>query len=164
MRVGEISGLTWDCITDEYILVNKSEKYNKQTKRFFIDKTKNGKERIFPVTTEIRNLLNQIKKIEMQYGYLCEWVFANENGRIHSSVISSCSKNKCRQVGITEKGIHAYRRTINSQMRCNGVSVTVAAALLGHTPQVNEQYYTFDVVDIDEKTKIVESITAKIVS
>lgn len=164
MRVGEIAGLTWDCITDKYIIVNKSEKYNKLTKQYYIDTTKNKTERIFPITEDIRKLLLQVKKVEMQYGYLCDWVFANENGRIHGPMISSCSKSKCRQLGITEKGIHAYRRTINSQMRCNGVSATVAAALLGHTEQVNEQYYTFDIADIDEKEKIVSQINTKTVS
>lgn len=164
MRVGEIAGLTWDCITDKYIIVNKSEKRNKLTKQYYIDTTKNKTERIFPITEDIRKLLLQVKKVEMQYGYLCEWVFANENGRIHGPMISSCSKTKCRQLGITEKGIHAYRRTINSQMRCNGVSATVAAALLGHTEQVNDQYYTFDIAGIDEKEKIVSQINAKTVS
>ena len=43
-------------------------------------------------------------------------------------------------------------------MRCNGVSTTVAAALLGHTEEVNEKYYTFDVTDLDYKTKIMEAL------
>lgn len=95
----------------------------------------------------------------MQNGFLSEWVFSNRSGRIHASVISSCSKNKCRQIGISEKGIHAYRRTINSKMRCNGVSSVVAASLLGHSPEVNQKYYTFDVSTIKEKTDIVSNIT-----
>lgn len=161
MRVGELSALTWECITDSYILIKRSEKYNKITKEFFIDKTKNGKERIFPLTDEIRNLLDRIKKVEIKYGYICEWVFANEEGRIHAPVISTCCKNKCRQAGVTEKGIHAYRRTVNSQMRCGGVSATIAAALLGHSEEVNENYYTFDVSDLAEKAKIVSQVNAQ---
>lgn len=162
MRVGEISALSWDCITDEYIVINKSEKYNRKTKEYFIDKTKNGQERIFPITDEIQNVLNMVRKVEMQNGYMCEWVFANEQGRIHAPVISSCSKNKCRQLKIDEKGIHAYRKTMNSNMRCDGVSVTVAAALLGHTEEVNEQYYTFDTTGIKEKGEIISRINGRI--
>ncbi len=158
MRVSEISALRWDCITKDYIIVDKSEKSNKKKNEFRIDKTKNGKIRFFPMTEEIRTLLDRIKMVEKEYGYLCEWVFANENGRIHAKTISSCSKTKCRQLGIDEKGIHAYRKTLNSKMRCNGVSSTVAASLLGHTKEVNEQYYTFDVTDIAEKTRIVAQI------
>ena len=157
-RVAEISALKWDSITDEYIIVDKSEKYNRKTKEYYIDKTKNQKERIFPLTTEIKDLLNRVKKAEMKSGYICEWVFANENGRIHAPIISSCTKNKCRQVGITEKGIHAYRKTVNSKMRCNGVSSVVAASLLGHSQEVNEEYYTFDVASLEDKIKVVSTM------
>ena len=157
-RVAEISALKWDSITDEYIIVDKSEKYNRKTKEYYIGKTKNQKERIFPLTTEIKDLLNRVKKAEMKSGYICEWVFANENGRIHAPIISSCTKNKCRQVGITEKGIHAYRKTVNSKMRCNGVSSVVAASLLGHSQEVNEEYYTFDVASLEDKIKVVSTM------
>lgn len=162
MRVGEISALSWDCIFDNYILVNKSEKYNRITKEYFIDSTKTGKDRIFPITPEIRKLLTLIKRVELENGFLCKWVFADAGGRIHAPLISSCSKNKCRQLGIPEKGIHAYRKTLNSKMRCEGVSAPVAAALLGHSSEVNQEYYTFDVSDLDEKTRIVSKINAQI--
>ena len=161
MRVGEIAALSWDDITEEYIIVRKSEKYDRTTKTYFVDATKNLKEREFPVTEEIRELLHTVKLVEAKSGYFCEWVFANENGRVHAPVISSCLKNKCRQVGITEKGIHALRRTLNSEMRHNGVSSAVAAALLGHTEAVNENYYTFDISDMNEKRNIIEQINKK---
>lgn len=163
MRVGEIAALSWDDITEEYIIVRKSEKYDRINKRYFIDTTKNYKERVFPITKKIRDLLHTLKRVEMENGFLCEWIFANEKGRIHAPVISSCAKNKCRQIGITEKGIHAFRRTLNSEMRHNGVSSTVAASLLGHTESVNETYYTFDVSNMNEKRVIIEQINEKVV-
>ena len=163
MRAGEISALTWDSITDNYIIIDKSEKYNRIKKEYFIDKTKNKKDRVFPLTDEIRQLLERVKRAEIANGYICEWVFANESGRISAPVISSCSKNKCRQVGIDAKGIHAYRRTLNSKMKCDGVSTTIAAALLGHTTDVNEKYYTYDISSIQEKAEIISKINRKIV-
>lgn len=159
MRVGEISALTWNDITEDGIIIDKSEKYNRKTKEYYIDSTKNGKERIFPMTMQIKKLLDSVKMVEMKNGFICEFVFANAEGRIHAPVISSCIKNKCRQIGINEKGIHACRKTLNSRMRCDGVSATMAASLLGHSPEVNEQYYTFDVSTMREKTKIVEKVT-----
>ena len=69
MRAGEISALLWACITDSYIIVDKSEKFNRITKEYYIDATKNGKARIFPMTNEIRNLLKRVKDIEVQCGY-----------------------------------------------------------------------------------------------
>lgn len=158
MRVGEISALRWDSITDEYIIIDKSEKYNRKIKEYYIDTTKNGKERIFPVTDEIKELLLRVKKEEFKNGYLSDFVFSNENGRIHAPVISSCLKNKCRQIGIDEKGIHALRKTFNSKMKCNGVSSVVAASLLGHSEEVNERYYTFDTSSLKDKNIIVSQV------
>lgn len=43
-------------------------------------------------------------------------------------------------------------------MRCNGVSSTVAASILGHTKEVNEQYYTFDITSMEERAKIVSDV------
>lgn len=158
MRVGEIAALTWDSISKDGILINKSEKYNRKTNTYFIDATKNKKERLFPMCNEISNLLDKVKKAELQNGYICEWVFANEDGRVHAPVISSCIKNKCRQLGIEERGIHALRKTFNSKIRNIGVAPTVAATLLGHSVEVNQKYYTFDVTSNDEKKEIVSLI------
>ena len=159
MRVGEIAGLTWDCVFDDYILVNKSQKYNIKQKTYYIDATKNGKERKFPITNKLRKLLNTIRTVEEENGFLTEWVFSDGNGHINYRKICSCIKNKCRQCAIETRGIHACRKTLNSNMRHNGVSSVVAASLLGHTPIVNEQYYTFDVADMEEKASIVSSAT-----
>lgn len=162
MRVGELAALRWENVMEEYIIIDKSEKTNRTKTEFYIDKTKNGKIRFFPMTKDIKKLLEQLKRVEQDYGYLCEWVFANEKGRIHAPTISACSKTKCRQLGINGKGIHAYRKTLNSNLRCRGMSATVAASILGHTKEVNEQYYTFDVTDIHEKAKIISEINADI--
>lgn len=158
MRVGELSALRWEYITDKYIIIDESEKSNRKKNEFYVSKTKNKMTRFFPLTDEIRDLLERVRAVEEEYGYLCEWVFANENGRIRAKTISSCSQTKCRQLKIDAKGIHAYRKTINSKMRCNGVSSTVAASILGHTKEVNEQYYTFDITSMEERAKIVSDV------
>ncbi len=71
----------------------------------------------------------------------------------------SCIMNKCLQLGIDPKGIHALRKTLNSQMRCGGVPVTVAAALIGNTPAVNEKHYSFDVSTMQQKAEIISNIS-----
>lgn len=158
MRVGELSALRWEDIDNDRIMIRNSEKYNRKTKEYFISSTKNDKIRGFPITTAIESLFKSIKKVEIKYGYYCEWVFANENGRVHAPVISSCIKNKCRMAGISEKGIHALRKTVNSKMRHNGVPGTVASSLMGHTEEVNKEYYTFDVSSMEEKRKIISRV------
>ena len=83
MRVGEIVALKWEDIKMDYIVINKSEKYDRITKEYFIDKTKNKKDRVFPKTKEIEKLFNTVKYVEQINGFLCEWVFADKDGRIH---------------------------------------------------------------------------------
>lgn len=167
-RVGEISALRWKDIkftgSCQAIHVCKSEKYNRKTKQYWIDTTKNEKERDVPLTDELVNLLYRVKKVEERYGYLCEYVFANETGRIHAPVISSCAKNKCKQIGIPVKSIHSYRRTFSSKLKCNGISSTVVASILGHTEEVNERYYTYDVTEMSEKLAWVQAVTKEIVN
>ena len=138
MRVGEIAALTWSKITDEYILVDQSEKYNRKTKEYYISITKNGMERQFPLTPEIKDLLKRIKKAEARSGWISEWGFSNKEGRIH-----------------------ACRRTINSKMRCSGVPAVMAASILGHSEEVNDMYYTYGMSGIREKAQIISQINKK---
>lgn len=160
MRVAEIVALKWSDIDDNNSMfhIRRSEKYDRIKKVYYIDKTKNKKNRVFPIDAEIDKFFKNLKKIEMKYGFLSEYIFSNENGRLHAPVVSSCIKNKCKQIGITERGIHAFRKTLNSTMRVNGVSDVVASSLLGHSSEVNRQYYTFDVSSIEDKKAIIENV------
>lgn len=161
-RVSEIAALRWTDIQNGAIVVRYSEKYIRKTIECFIGETKNGKIRYMPLTDEIITLLKRVRKVEEEYGYLGEFIFQNEDGRIRTSVISSCAKNKCLQIGIPVKSIHSYRRTFSSKLKCNGVSSTVVSALLGHTEEVNKQYYTYDITNIEEKKLMVGMITKEI--
>ncbi len=69
VRVGEIAALMWDDIQNGMIVVNKSEKYNREKKEYWIGPTKNGKERYMPLTDEIINLLMRIKAVQQKYGF-----------------------------------------------------------------------------------------------
>lgn len=160
MRVGEIVALRWDSVNfdDGYFVIDRSEKYDRITKEISISTTKNKKARKFPIDEAIEKLLYKIMDIQIEYNIDSDWIFADTYGRIHASVVSSCIKNKCRQLGIPERGIHAFRKTFNSNMRCSGVSEVVAASLLGHSPQVNRDYYTFDVSSMKDKLEIVSKL------
>lgn len=163
MRVGELAAITWDCVSfkDKYILVDKSEKYDKEEKTYFIDKTKNGKIRYVPMSDAARDVMREIKKVQMKNGWISDFVFTNANGRIHAKELSECMRRRSRMAGIGDKSIHSIRRTFNSQMRCSGVSSTVAAAILGHSERVNENNYTYDVTQMQYKLDIVNMVASK---
>ena len=166
MRVGELAGLMWQDIIwqENYIYIRHSEKFNRTTKEYYISNTKNGKERMFPLTDQIQDLLERIRKYEQTKGCLCDYVFADESGRIRKTKISDAMRNKTMTGGFTSiKSVHAIRRTFNSKLKCSGVSTTIASALLGHTERVNEQNYTYDISGMAEKFAIIEQTQQKIV-
>ena len=83
MRIGELTGLKWSNIREDLgcILIQYSEKLDRKEKRYYIAKTKTGKERLFPLTDDIKRILNEVKKQELKYGYFNEFVFSGENGK-----------------------------------------------------------------------------------
>ena len=100
-------------------------------------------------------VLRKVKEFEFKNGWLGEYVFQDDRGRVYASRISDCAVNNTTTAEFhNKKSIHAIRRTLNSNMKCAGVSGTVAASLLGHTEKVNEENYTYDVSSMEEKSKI----------
>lgn len=163
MRVGELAALRWECVSfkDKYILVNKSEKINLDTKETYLDKTKTGKIRYVPLMDEAAELLKHVRKIQLKNGWNSEFIFANENGRVSAAAISGCIRRRCHTAGLGEKSISSMRKTFNSKLRCSGVSAVVAASILGHSPRVNEMNYTFDVAQMEYKLQLVNNAMLK---
>lgn len=160
MRVGELAGLMWSDINtnDKTIMICHSEKYNRETGEHYISTTKNNKVRIIPLTEEMVDVLNRTKRLEMQNGWVGEYVFMNQNGRVHAGTISDSVRNNTMSEEFSStKSIHAIRRTLNSNMKMNGVSPTVAATLLGHTVRVNNENYTYDTMDVQTKYDIMQT-------
>lgn len=161
MRVSELAALRWDHIDYEegIIIISKSEKMNKRTKERWIANTKNSKVREFPLTDKIIEILKEIKKVEMEHGWLGEYVFMDADGRVHMGRISRCAR---KVTGTSDfynvKCITSLRRSLNSTLRCNGVSATVASSLLGHTSMVNQRNYTEDVYSNEAKKELVSNI------
>lgn len=159
MRIGELTGLKWeDIIEDKYILIRRSEKYDRVEKCYYIADTKTYKQRTFPISEDTARVLNEIKKASLKEGFLGEYVFMGQNGKIHSTAIDHCLRYRCKKIGIPEKSIHAIRRTLNSALKTAGVSSVVAASLLGHTEQVNDRNYTYDTSNMEYKHEIVSNL------
>ena len=122
-----------------------------------ISSTKNDKIRVIPLTDDMARVLRKVKEFEFKNGWLGEYVFQDDKGRVYASRISDCAVNNTTTAEFhNKKSIHAIRRTLNSNMKCAGVSGTVAASLLGHTEKVNEENYTYDVSSMEEKSKFME--------
>lgn len=160
MRAGELAFLQWDHIKtkDGYIEICGSEKLNQKTHEYYDSETKTHKTRRIPLTPEMKDFFRNLKLVEMQNGYLGKYVFTDHRGRIHRGTLCSCARNKCLQAGLDAKGLQVARRTFNSQLRTKGVSTVIAASILGHSEEVNDKFYTYDVSNMEYKTSVVESI------
>lgn len=147
MRVGELAALKWDNINDTYINIELSEHrldYDDKPCEYIIAGTKNDKERQFPLSPEIKNLLNRVKDIQDKNGIKSEFVFANKEGRVNSHTITCAMSRRCKDAGIEEKCIHDIRRTVSSHLR-TVLPVATVANMLGHLPETNDKHYNYDV-------------------
>ncbi len=160
MRAGELAFLKWDHIKTKegYIEICGSEKLNQKTYEYYDSETKTQKTRRIPLTVEMKDFFKNLKLVQMKYGYLGEYVFTDHRGRIHRGTLCSCARNKCSQAGLNAKGLQVARRTFNSQLRTQGVSTVIAASILGHSEEVNNKFYTYDVSSMEHKKDIVENI------
>lgn len=155
MRLGELCGLMWEDVRYDLdcIVIRHSEKMNKKTRERYIDTTKTGKERLFPLTSPIKRLFAKVKKQQMKNNCYGEFVFTDEIGKIYDSLIQSNVVRCCAAAGIPGKSIHAIRRTLNSKLRTEGMSDVIAASLFGHSPKVNNKNYTYDISNMEYKKK-----------
>lgn len=162
MRVGELSTLKWRDISDLCISINKSAKHNRLKNEYFIGKTKTKKSRVYPIDEQITELLTRIKKVQLEHGILCEWIFTDGNGGYtYARNITDCMSRVCREYKLSGGGITKLRKTTSSDLQSSGTAKTIVASMLGHTTEVNEKYYTYDTSNLDEKKKIIQSRNAK---
>lgn len=155
MRLGELCGLMWEDVRYDLdcIVIRHSEKMNKKTRQRYIAATKTSKERLFPLTPPIKRLFAKVKKEQMKNNCYGEFVFTDQIGKIYDSLIQSNVVRCCTAAGIPRKSIHAIRRTLNSKLRTDGMSAVVAGSLFGHSSQVNNKNYTYDISNMEYKKK-----------
>lgn len=165
MRVGELAALRWDSIHDGIIFISKMEIYDQIKKTYsVVDFPKNRVPRVFPITTRIQNLLDLILKVETMQGNQGEYVFMDDDGRVHKNRITDCARNISMRANIDNKSIHSYRRTVNSTLKFVGADTATASSMIGNTTMVNENYYTYDISDIAYKRELLEKVNKKTVS
>ena len=165
MRSGEICGLRWSNVTDDAIIICESEKYNQLAKEYYISDTKTEKDRTMPITEGLRLFLDDMKKLQEQYGATEDFVISTSAGKLHTRNLSDYMIKASKKLGFEiSKNIHAIRRTFNSYLREGGTSALLAGSIIGNTAEVNENHYTYDICDIDTKNKLVSDVENKMLA
>lgn len=160
MRAGELCSLKWTDIRNNKIHIHTQQLKNRQTGEYeYVLWTKNEKGisrggRLFPVTNDIRELLDKLKTNQEAAGIFSPWVFANPDG---SWIIADTCYEKflyrlCKSKFYTLTNNHAIRMYFNSYVMIPAnIPVTNRAKLLGHSVEVNLKYYSFADYDYCEQ-------------
>jgi len=154
LRIGEISGLTWDDIDfkSNSITVNKQWKIDKDTGLYAFGslKSKNSY-RVIPISKDVANELNRIK----QLGKI------NKNKRLLTTENTySLTIRVDETLRKTFKiSIHELRHTRATELIANGMDFKTAAKILGHDANQTINTYSHVTDQMMEKAKnIIEDI------
>lgn len=162
MRVSELSTLKWTDISDGYISINKSAKFDRMNKEYYVGNTKTKKSRIYPIDAQITQLLERIRCVQEENHILCEWIFTDGNGGyVHAGNITSYMTRLCRECGLSGGGLTRLRKTASSDLQMAGTPKAIVASMLGHTCEVNEKYYTYDTSNLERKKEIIQNRNVK---
>lgn len=100
--------------------------------------TKNGEGRNFPLTPELRAVLERQLKhtrgLEIETGRVIPWLFHHEDGSPIRD-FRSAWKNACRRAGLSGRIPHDFRRTAVRNLERAGVPRSAAMAMVGHRTQ-----------------------------
>lgn len=154
VRQAEIPALKWSDISDTMIHIHaqqNDECINGKKTYYYNPTTKDEKGiskggRKFPITFEIRKILNELKAKQEALGIESEWVFAREDGNwITTAAYYESLYKVCHdKLHLKLTNNHALRIALNSYVFVPmGLPVSERARLLGHSPEVNLKHYTF---------------------
>jgi site-specific recombinase XerD len=135
--------------------------------------TKNDEPRIFPMTAELRRMLEE-QKVEhdrlKKAGHIIPWVFwrmvaEHRGGPLKPKPIKSLGKAftaACRAAGCPGRIPHDLRRTAVRNLVRAGVSETVAMKLTGHlTRSVFERYNITSARDLTDAARLLDAHTSQ---
>lgn len=153
VREGEIPSLKWSDISENAIHIHSQQNdENRDGKKiyYYNPSTKNEKRasrggRYFPITEEIRRILESLKAKQDKLGIKSEWVFCKYNGEWITTVGYYESLYKLsNKLNLSLSNNHAFRMALNSYVFIPaGLPASERAKLLGHSIQTNLNHYSF---------------------
>jgi integrase len=159
VRVGEIPPLKWSDLSKLGIHIYKQQRITKvkgQPRKFEeLLFTKNERRhpkggRYFPITDEIQNILDEVKRRQEELGIDSEYIFCTEDGTwIDKEIYSQRLRRLCASLGFKITNNHAFRMSLNSNVLIPKFpnNSNIRAYLLGHSVEVNERFYSHSKTD-----------------
>ena len=82
--------------------------------KYYLSDTKTGKERSLPITSELENFLNEMRKLQAQYGITDDFVISTGTGKLRTNSLSNYMLRLSHKLNFSvTKNIHTIRRTFN---------------------------------------------------
>jgi len=133
--------------------------FEAETVRLEPGTTKNKRARIFPMTAELRQLLQEQRDKHgelLKNGADCPWVFPYNGGRFKS--FKTAWRTACRNAGLDSRIPHDFRRTAVRNLVRAGIVEGVAMQMTGHlTRSVFERYNIVNQRDLEHAKAILDS-------
>jgi integrase len=125
--------------------------------------TKNDEGRQFPLTAELRQVLEAQRAhthaLERQQGRIIPWVFHRDGQPIRS--LRRAWARACRQAGVPGRLLHDFRRTAVRNLERAGVPRSAAMKLVGHrTESIYRRYAIVDEALLQEQVQKLDALRA----
>lgn len=114
--------------------------------------TKTGKDREVILTQTALNIIEAVRFQKARKGWKTDNLFpaektaTNQSGVISYDAVADFYNRMCRKLGIDTdkdlmKGTHAFRRTVETNLRNNGINAQATGEYLGHDARVGDKHY-----------------------
>ena len=150
MRMGEVRGLTPECITEECVIVKHSYSNVDGLKA-----PKNGKERIAPIPS---GAYGQLTKYYMEGDrYLFSMHYKDKP--ISAHWVEKNLNDRMKKLGIKGKTFHSFREFFNTQMMSANINETALRAVMGHAnSDMTLRYLHLEAAEFPEVRKVQKAI------
>lgn len=152
MRRGEVPPLRWDDVKKDCLHINKMLQFQSDTNTCqIVHHTKNYKNRIFPMTDNLKDILNRLRDFHKEYSITSEFLFPDEredSGCINIRAVYRIYQKSCKHLGYElshdfTKGTHSFRRNaITNFTNASNGNILLASEIYGNSEKcATDNYY-----------------------
>lgn len=160
LRVGEISALKWEDVSQGSIFVHRTEERMKNSDGELTYQVRNNPKtnagiRHVILPPQAQELLTRVKKLSPD----SEYVFSNENGeRIRGDSYTNKLYRICKYIGIEPRSMHKARKTYASLLFRNHVDEALIIDQMGHMDiSTTKEFYRWNTAQDEESRKSIYS-------
>lgn len=168
LREGEVPALMWEDIKDGYIFIHRMQivvrKNGTSTQHpEIVNHTKTWKDRKYPITNEVADLLVRLKAVHDNYYQGSKYLFPSSkrpDRPILNHTLYNYYHTMCKSLDINIdrniiRGPHSFRRNAITKVVNSGGDMLMASRLFGNSPRVaDNNYYTG--LDLSAAKNIIE--------